>query len=148
MTPENRLKDEIEQVGIEAWTSSSYRPGLVKHIVLFRYIDGVTDAQKGEIIRRFRALKDSLRDNQPYILAIDAGRQNSEEGLEQGYQQGFIVTFASEGDRNYYVGEPLVTDPRYYDRQHAAFKQFIRPYLMVNAGVLVFDFSLNEGASC
>jgi hypothetical protein len=34
-------------------------------------------------------------------------RKNSCEGAARNLEQGFIVTFRSEGDRNYYVGQPV-----------------------------------------
>ena len=85
------------------------------------------------------ALKQSTRADKPYTIDIIAGQQISGEAADGGFQQAFIVTFQSLGDRNFYVGEPIVTDPHYYDAQHAEFKTFVQPYL-ANDGVLVFDF--------
>ena len=53
-------------------------------------------------------------------------------------EQGFVVTFASAGDRNYYVGEPVISDSRFIDPVHADFKAFVGP-LLAPGGVLVFD---------
>jgi pimeloyl-ACP methyl ester carboxylesterase len=125
-------------------THPDYRPGTVRHVVLFRYKDDVSEAQRDEVKTRFLNLaRESQRDGRSYIVSIETGAQNSGEGADQGLQQGFIVTFRSEGDRNYYVGRPLVTDPAFLDPAHEAFKQFVGPLLAPN-GVLVFDFTVDR----
>lgn len=139
-----RLKQELATVGVERFTSSDYKPGLVRHIVLFKYNSAVTSDQKEEVIRRFLALKRlSKRNGTPFILSIETGPDISGEGLDQCFEQGFIVTFNSQGDRNYYVGQPVVTDPAFYDPAHQAFKDFVGPLLDQN-GAFVFDFSVGE----
>jgi hypothetical protein len=109
--------------------------------VLFRYREEVTPAQKAEVLTRFRALADSWRaDGQPYVVSIEAGEQTSGEGAGGGFEHGIVVTFASEGDRNHYVGTPVVDDPAFQDAAHAAFKEFVGP-LLAEGGVLVFDLA-------
>ncbi|WP_347110932.1 Dabb family protein [Paenarthrobacter sp. S56] len=131
-------------LGDAAITASGYRPGLIKHIVLFKYRDATTPAEREEIEERFHALQTSTRDGKEYILGIESGPQNSPEGLHRGLEHGFIVTFGSEGDRNYYLGEPLITNPGCYDPAPHGFKQFVGPYLSQD-GVLVFDFPVQRG---
>lgn len=135
-----------KEIGSNAFTSSAYNPGNIKHIVIFKYKDSVTPEQKKEVIRRFLHLQQSKRpgEKRPYIISITTGSQSSGEKASLGFEQAFIVTFRSEGDRNYYVGTPVVGDPAYYDRQHAEFKQFVGPLLAENNGVLVFDFTDNS----
>lgn len=141
-SPSDRLKDELNQVGVERFTEAGYKPGLVRHIVLFRYAPSVTPEQKAEVKKRFLALKtQSLRNGRPLIASIETGGELSGEGADQGLEQGFIVTFRSQGDRNYYVGQPVVTDSSYYDPAHQAFKDFVGPLLDQN-GALVFDFAI------
>lgn len=68
------------------------------------------------------------------------GAQNSGEGVSRGFQQGFIVTFRSEGDRNYYVGGPVVTNaPFFYDPAHQRFEYFVG-LLAEKEVALVVDF--------
>lgn len=144
-TVAQKMEPIKESIGEDNFTSPDYKKGTVQHIVLFRYKDSVTDKQITEINERFLALKDQARRNgQPYIVRLDAGSQNSGEGVDHGYQQGFIVIFSSEGDRNYYVGSPIVTDPGHYDPAHQQFKDFVGPFLADENGVLVFDFSVTE----
>ena len=140
----DRLKQELATVGVERFTASNYKPGLIRHIVLFRYNEAVSSEQKEEVIRRFLVLKTlAKRNGRRYILSIETGSEISGEGLDQCLEQGFIVTFKSQGDRNYYVGQPVVTDPSYYDPAHQAFKDFVGPMLDQN-GALVFDFSVGK----
>ncbi|HIF6626647.1 TPA: Dabb family protein [Serratia marcescens] len=139
------LMRKNETIDVAHFTASDYHPGLLKHIVLFKYKNGVTQAEKDAVAARFLSLKRTIRQKEisPYILSIVEGPQNSSEGLSRGFEHGFIVTFKSEGDRNFYVGKPIVTMPGYYDETHEEFKRFVRPLLNDDNGVLVFDFSLN-----
>jgi len=132
-----------KEIGSIAFTSHTYNPGYIKHIVFFKYKDSVTPEQKKEVIQRFLHLQQSRRPGEkcPYIISITTGSQSSGEKASLGFEQAFIVTFRSEGDRNYYVGTPVVSDPAYYDQQHAEFKKFVGPLLAENNGVLVFDFT-------
>lgn len=125
-------------------TARDHVPGLVHHVVLFRLRDDATDADRDEVERRFRALADSPHPDGsgPYIRSLHAGRQSSPEGVGRGFELGFVLTFSSEGDRNLYLGEPLIADPTRIDRQHAAFKDHVGPLLAPDPhGVLVFDFT-------
>ena len=134
------LQQECAAIGAHSFTSRDYRPALVRHVVLFRYRAEVTSEQKSEVLRRFRALAESRRaDGVTYIVSIEAGEQGSGEGAGGGYEHGIVVTFASEGDRNYYVGAPVVDDPACCDAAHAAFKDFVGPLLHAERGALVFD---------
>ncbi|RBM09331.1 hypothetical protein NJLHNGOC_01810 [Novacetimonas cocois] len=129
------------QIGLRAFTAPDFRPGKVRHIVLMRFLPTITDAQRAEVVRRFKALAQvSRRDNgQQVVAGIETGVQMSGEGADQGFDQAFVMTFNSEGDRNYYVGRPVVTDPAYFDPAHEAFKKFAAPYII---SVLVFDYEL------
>lgn len=131
-----------KEIGSSAFTAHAYNPGNIKHIVIFKYKDSVTPEQKKEVIQRFLLLQQSKRSGKknPYIVNIITGSQKSGEKASLGFEQAFIVTFRSEGDRNYYVGTPVINDPAYYDKQHAEFKKFVEPLLAENNGVLVFDF--------
>ena len=141
----DRLKEELAQVGLETFTTSNYKPGTVRHIVLFKYSTSTTSEEKKEAKRRFLALQQlSTRNGRSYIVSIETGSEISGEGADQGLEQGFIVTFKSQGDRNYYVGQPVVTDPNYYDPNHQAFKDFVGPLLALNGGALVFDFTVGK----
>lgn len=136
------LAQEQHKVGVEIFTSPNYRPRPLRHIVLFKYNDSVTPAQRAEVKQRFLALgAKALRQGRPYIVSIETGSQISGEGVDRGLDQAFIVTFRSEGDRNYYVGSPIVTDAAYYDPAHAAFKRFVASHI---SEAVVFDYQIDE----
>ncbi|MCU1526523.1 MAG: hypothetical protein JWP75_286 [Frondihabitans sp.] len=139
----DELSEQLSAVGVHEFTARHYRPGVVRHIVLFRLRADATPADRLEVVRQLTSLQGSLRhDGEPYIVDIVAGSQSSGEGAGHDFELGFIVTFASEGDRNFYVGEPIVSDPACFDHEHAAFKRFVGPLLAPGAeGVLVFDFA-------
>lgn len=141
--PSDRLAAERDAIGEATFTAPSYRPGEVVHIVLFRFRTTALPADRDEVKRRFLALGDACRrDGRPYILDIVAGEPNGGEGAERGFEQGFVLRFASEGDRNYYVGTPVVSDPKCCDPAHDAFKRIVGPLLAEDGGVLVFDFAV------
>ncbi|WP_438381956.1 Dabb family protein [Asaia sp. BMEF1] len=134
------------QVGLPQFTSPNWRPGQVRHIVMFRYKSSATAATRAEITSRFlRLVQDSRRpDGTHPVKSIEMGVQNSGEGADAGLQQAFVVTFASEGDRNFYVGKPVIMDPAWFDPAHEAFKAFAAPAI---EKVVVFDFDVLVSAS-
>lgn len=137
-------KNTLEGPDEAALTATDYRPGIVRHIVLFRYRDSTTRAQRQEIGKRFHALAASPRNGERYIISIESGLQNSLEGHHHGLEHGFIVTFKSEGDRNYYVGTPLIRNSQFYDAAHGDFKRFLAPHLdPTTPSVVVFDFTVS-----
>lgn len=146
LTPAESLKQALAELGPQGFTDTNYKPGLIRHLVLFRYENSVTPEQKQEIKERFLALQKSCKRNgHEYILSIETGTQNSGEGVDQNLEQGFMVTFKSEGDRNYYVGQPVLADSNFYDPAHQAFKEFVGQFLHtpINpTGVVVFDFKV------
>lgn len=135
-----RLASRCAQIGERAFTSRDYGAIPIRHIVLLRFANHVPTATRESMIERFLRLKDDcLRDGRPYIRSIEHGRQESGEGNGFGFEHAFFMTFDSEGDRNFYVGEPIVHDATCFDPVHHAFKAAIGP-LLAPQGVLVFDF--------
>lgn len=132
--------EELGRIGVARFTARDYAIGTVVHIVLFRFDSAVGDEERAEVGRRFHALAAAERDGEPYIVSIVSGPQLSGEVEPGGFELAFVVTFASLGDRNYYVGEPIVADPAFFDPVHAQFKSFVGPLLAPVDGVLVFDF--------
>jgi len=96
----------------------------ITHIVIFQYTSNTTAEQKADIADSFLALRnDCLSPNDdpnftapgsPYILDIIAGSNNSSEESAKGYEHAYIVTFASDAHRDYYVD---------IDPAHDAFKK-------------------------
>ncbi|WP_375399158.1 Dabb family protein [uncultured Amnibacterium sp.] len=126
-------------------TSPDYRPGAIVHVVLFRFRDSTSAEERQEVERRFHALADGVRHGRRYIRSIRSGAQISPEDAGHGFELGFVVEFSSEGDRNYYLGRPVVGDSDDFDPDHDAFKRFVAPLVAPDgAGVLTFD--LHAGA--
>ncbi|ART93403.1 stress responsive alpha/beta barrel protein [Zymomonas mobilis] len=131
----------LKEVGVERFTSPDFHSGKLQHIVLFRFKKNVIEAERREVTKQFLELaKTSKRpDGQSVIVSIETGSQNSGENAGMDMDQGYIVTFNSEGDRNYYVGRPLVNDPAFFDAAHEQFKSFAGTFL---EKAIVFDFKV------
>ncbi len=131
-------------------TETQFKPGIVRHFVAFKFKKDIDQVQISKVVSNFLALKTlCVRNGTPYIVSIEVGKANSFEGADQGKQIGFLVTFKSEGDRNYYIGQPLipVSEFDFYDPAHLRFKNFVGPLLetpVVPNGVFVFDFTLGK----
>ena len=102
----------------------------VTHVVLF----GLTDpADAPHVAASFAALEqECVRDDKRYILSIEGGSQSSTEEPGEAWTVGFIMRFATESDRDFYVGGE--------DAAHESFKNYVGP-LLAPAGVAVFDFT-------
>jgi len=102
----------------------------VTHIVLF----GLNDpADAPAVAARFTALEqECVRGGERYILSIEGGIQSSTEEPGEAWTLGFVMQFATESDRDFYVGGE--------DAAHESFKQYVGP-LLAPAGVAVFDFT-------
>ena len=77
-------------------------PTKLRHMVLFGFKAGVAQAQIDELVARFGALKDLV----PGVEAFEWGTDVSPEGLAQGHSHCFLLTFASERDRDAYLPHP------------------------------------------
>lgn len=142
-TQQQILEATLAKIGPEAFTAEDYNPGLIRHIVMFQLAPTATAEQRAQVVERFIALGDACRrkNGARYLLDIQAGTQSSGEGQDHGFNVAIVVTLKSEGDRNYYVGTPVVVDPRFHDPAHQAYKDFVKP--LVSAG-LVFDFAVEH----
>ena len=99
--------------------------GKIVHVVAFKYKKAVTDAKQKEIADALVALKKQI----PQIISVDHGRNVSKEGFDKGFQELFIVTFASEKDRDIYLEHP----------KHKEFAKLLDG-LLADKGVFVFDY--------
>jgi len=96
---------------------------LLRHIVLFSYKDDVEPSQKSEVARRFSELPARTG----LIHQFECGRNNSPEGLNHGFEDGFLVTFSTEADRAAYLPHPA----------HQEFVAFLSAFVRE---ALVFDY--------
>ena len=97
--------------------------GKLRHVVVFKYKEDATKAQIDKVEKEFRALRDKI----PGIVSLEAGVNNSPEGLNKDFTHVFIVTFKNEKAREVYLPHP----------DHKAFVGVLKPIL---DDVFVVDF--------
>jgi hypothetical protein len=95
----------------------------LRHVVAFKF----RDSAKPEDIRKVEDAFAALKGKIPQIQGYEAGTNNSPEGLNKGCTHAFVLTFASEKDRDAYLVHP----------DHKEFGKLLGPYL---ADVFVIDF--------
>ena len=96
---------------------------LLQHVVLFKFKDDAPPDQVKKIEEAFKALKSQIKE----IKALEWGLNNSPENLNQGFTHCFLVSFASEKDREIYL-------------PHARHKEFVALLGPVLDKVLVIDY--------
>lgn len=96
---------------------------LLRHAVLLKFKDASTPAQIKEVEDAFRKLPGQIKE----IKGFEWGKNNSPEGLDQGFTHLFFVSFDSEKGRAVYLPHP----------SHKAFVAVLQPHL---DKVLVFDY--------
>ena len=99
----------------------------VKHYGCFQFKDGVSDS---EIAGCFAAMN-GMVGKIPGLLDFHYGPYDSDEGLNDGYTHGFIMTFESPAARDAYLPDPV----------HEEVKEVVVPRL---ERVVVFDFNMPE----
>jgi hypothetical protein len=105
-------------------TTTETSTKVLRHVVLFKFKDGLTPETVKSIEMAFKGLKSQI----PSIQDFEWGLNNSPEKLDQGYTHCFVVTFLSEKDRDEYLPNPA----------HQAFvDKFAKLYV---DKVCVFDF--------
>ena len=97
---------------------------MIKHIVLLKLKEGVTEAQTQELLDGLKKLKNAI----PGIQEVSGGYNNNPEGKSAGFTYGFIVRFRDAAARDGYVSHP--------EHQKLA-KMLVRPIV---DDVLVFDY--------
>ncbi len=75
----------------------------LRHVVLFKFVDGTRYSEINAIETGFSALAAQL----DLIQEFEWGTNNSPEGLNHGFTHCFLVTFASEADRDAYLPHPV-----------------------------------------
>lgn len=99
----------------------------LRHVVLFKFKDGTSEADVQKVEAAFRALPTQIKQ----IVGYEWGLNNSPEGLNQGFTHCFFLTFNSEEDRAIYLPHP----------DHKAFGGVLGPHL---DKVLVVDYWTKE----
>lgn len=108
---------------IMSQTNQSSNHKMLRHVVLFKFKDGTTDAEVKKVENAFRALPSQIKQ----IKGFEWGTNNSPENLNQGFTHSFFLSFNREADRAIYLPHPA----------HKAFGEVLKPYL---DKVLVIDY--------
>lgn len=99
---------------------------LLQHVVLFKFKADAKPEDVKKVELAFKALKNQIKE----IKAFEWGTNNSPENLNDGFTHCFLVSFASEKDREIYLPHP----------KHKEFVSFIGPYI---DKALVIDYWKN-----
>lgn len=107
--------------------TNNMKEKILRHVVLFSFKEGSTDAEIKAVTDAFAALPRKISQ----IKEFDWGTNNSPENLNQGFTHCFLLGFASEADRAIYLPHP----------DHIAFGNVLKPIL---DKVLVIDYWASE----
>jgi len=88
---------------------------VLRHVVLFKFTDSSKPDEIKKVEDAFRALSGKIK----LIKDFEWGKNTSPENLNQGLTHCFLVTFASDKDRDDYLVHP----------DHKAFVDVLKPYL-------------------
>ena len=80
----------------------SYSSNSVRHIVVFKYKEGVPDDHIQQITDAFRALQQKI----PGIRSFEHGVNNSPEGKNHGFTHVYTLTFDNLQARDTYLPHP------------------------------------------
>lgn len=88
---------------------------VLRHVVMFKFKDSSSAEDIKKVEEAFAGLAKKIKE----IRDFEWGTNNSPEGLNQGLTHCFLVTFASEKDREVYLPHP----------DHLAFVEILKPHL-------------------
>ncbi|RPB17377.1 hypothetical protein P167DRAFT_561665 [Morchella conica CCBAS932] len=83
----------------------------ITHIVMLKYPEGTSEATIKQTLDDAIALKSTClhpKTGKPYMLSVKAGRDNSPEGIQNGFTHLFVMEFENAEDRDYYVAKDPV----------------------------------------
>ena len=95
----------------------------LRHVVMFGFNESSSETDIRGVVDAFAALPKQI----PEIASFEYGKNNSPENLNDGLTHCFLVTFASEADREAYLPHPA----------HKAFVEVLKPHLKK---VVVIDY--------
>lgn len=100
---------------------------ILRHVVLFKFKDEAPEAEVTKISNAFKKLPEAI----PVIKDFEWGMNDSPENFHQGFTHCYIISFASEADRDsVYTPHP----------KHQAFVASLQPHL---EKVFVVDYWTN-----
>ncbi len=96
---------------------------MVRHFGVFKFKAGIKEEQIDECFRTMKDMVESI----PGLLKLEYGPYNGNEGLNEDFSHGFIMTFENPESRDAYLPHPI----------HEKVKELVVPRL---ERVIVFDF--------
>lgn len=100
---------------------------MVRHFGVFQFKPEITPEQIDNCFAELRGMVGKI----PGLLDIEHGPYQSDEGLNENFTHGFIMTFDSLENRDAYLPHPI----------HEAVKEVVVPCL---ERVVVFDFEVEK----
>lgn len=99
----------------------------LRHVVMFKFKESSSESDIQTVVDAFRELPSKI----PEIQNFEYGVNNSPEDLADGFTHCFLVTFASEAERDVYLPHDA----------HKAFVEVLKPHL---DKVMVIDYFANQ----
>lgn len=75
---------------------------MLRHLVLFAFRETASPTDRAGVCAAFALLPQAI----PNIIAFEWGVDVSPEGLQAGFTHAFLLTFASDPDRDAYLVHP------------------------------------------
>ncbi len=91
-----------QMISAQSSTEKNKTMNVLRHVVMFKFVDKATPADIKKIEEAFRALPSKIN----LIKDFEWGVNNSPEKLNQGLTHCFFLTFSSEKDRDAYLIHP------------------------------------------
>jgi hypothetical protein len=98
---------------------------MIRHYGVFQFLPEITSDQIDESFRELIGMVGKI----PGLLSIEHGPYQSDEGLNDGFTHGFIMSFDTAKSRDEYLPHP----------EHERVRQIVAPRL---ARLVVFDFEV------
>jgi hypothetical protein len=86
--------------------SATAQEKVLRHIVMYKFQDGLPPAQIQEVLEAFGQLPKKINT----IVGYEHGTNVSPEGKSEGFTHVFVVTFKSAADRDGYLVHPAHQD--------------------------------------
>ena len=100
---------------------------MVRHFGVFKFIPSATEATVEQCFNTMKSMVGEI----PGLLDMEHGPYQSDEGFNEGFTHGFIMTFDSPESRDAYLPHPI----------HESVKELVVPNL---ESLMVFDFEWNQ----
>ncbi|MEL7530298.1 MAG: Dabb family protein [Bacteroidota bacterium] len=124
---EKSNSNQTEVVSTASMEQTAQKERLLRHVVIFKFKDSSSDEDVNKLNESFNALAEAI----PVIKDFEWGINDSPENFHQDFTHCYLLTFASEADRDsVYTPHP----------QHQAFVASLQPHL---EKVFVVDYWTN-----